>query len=40
MRADVVEIKGMNIVVPEDSTLSMNMTFWTFADVIRLRIPI
>lgn len=40
MRADMVEIKGMNIVVPEDSTSSMNMTFWIFEDVIRLRIPI
>lgn len=40
MRADMVQIKDMNIVVPEDSTLSMNGTFWTFADVIRLRIPI
>ena len=40
MRADMVEIKGMNIVVPEDSTLSMTVTFWTFADVIGSRIPI
>ena len=36
----MVEIKGMNIVVPEDSTLSMNVNFWPFADVIGSRIPI